>query len=723
MFVATYNFLRLPHGRPWGAIVASASPTNREMLDALTSGAGELDAVDELRFAIKRRDAAAIERLLRGHPAPPQLEREYDGKFAPETLHDALFGFGGAEMAAGPHGPLPILTGAVTGRDAALADELLDSQPKERGGAEEVDWIVSRAEREIEATEANSGAIGGLRELGDRPDTQGLMHESLAQLRMLQQQWREHPEHHDEILAEMRQVRATVTGDASAYQDDNDQLRAQVRSAVSFAVQVALAIALPGVGRGISGFFATTALNIGTTVAGNLAIYGDQYSLQMLYDDVIGSGLGALGGKLGEEATNLVARQVTKDAAETAVRIAGEAGRTPKLAQELEQAAAGAQEARQRLKALAVAGAGEVGNMAGSAAATNLATGGGISADGQLQVWVLNRLRHRHASGEPAAPTIEESPPGGFPPTTAEPPAEEPGPEPEQVEIDPEQSDGVPEPIHDEPATEKIEPAQSDGVPEPIHDEPATEKIEPAHPRPETRVLKDPNRTFPASVEELRQRARERLSAARERMLEHRRTRGASNRWDGVIAELQTTDPAFAALAEEYYRAAENPDFIEEKLALLYEQARQHQRTMAAELEHILGGETPDINEFRNSPDLSPEQDFEEFRAQIRDPRTLVDLTFSNDVHGSHTHAFQEYLGDCLWGPGEGRRFRQRLAELTGTGERIQLGGESVERPFWSRAWEAIFDDDWPDMHSPEVLGRMLQEIADFPRWISQPER
>src|SRR5207244_4211913 len=60
---------------------------------------------------------------------------------------------------------------------------------------------------------------------------------------------------------------------------------------------------------------------------------------------------------------------------------------------------------------------------------------------------------------DPEAPAIEESPPGGFEPDGPEPPAEDPGPDPPQEELDPEQigeveSDGVPEPIHDEPATE-----------------------------------------------------------------------------------------------------------------------------------------------------------------------------------------------------------------------------------------------------------------------------
>ena len=51
----------------------------------------------------------------------------------------------------------------------------------------------------------------------------------------------------------MKRVRATLTGDTAAYEGENDAMRTQIRSAVSLAVQVGLAFALPGVGSGLSG--------------------------------------------------------------------------------------------------------------------------------------------------------------------------------------------------------------------------------------------------------------------------------------------------------------------------------------------------------------------------------------------------------------------------------------------------------------------------------------
>ena len=60
---------------------------------------------------------------------------------------------------------------------------------------------------------------------------------------------------------------------------------AEIRSAVSLAVQIALAVTLPGVAEG---FLAAMALNIGATVATNVVIYGDEYSLTHLRNDILG---------------------------------------------------------------------------------------------------------------------------------------------------------------------------------------------------------------------------------------------------------------------------------------------------------------------------------------------------------------------------------------------------------------------------------------------------
>src|SRR3954451_17263794 len=103
----------------------------------------------------------------------------------------------------------------------------------------------------------------------------------------------------------------------------------------------------------MAGFIGTTALNIRAPVASNMIIYGNQYNLSQLYDDVIGGGLGALGGKLGEDVARLVAKEVAGTFATEAVRVAEAAGKSPKLVAEAGRAAAAATEARLSLRALA----------------------------------------------------------------------------------------------------------------------------------------------------------------------------------------------------------------------------------------------------------------------------------------------------------------------------------------------------------------------------------
>ena len=151
------------------------------------------------------------------------------------------------------------------------------------------------------------------------------------------------------ILAEMRMVRATLTGDASAYEEENEQMRAQIRAAVSLAVQVALAVALPGVGTGLSGFIATTALNIGATVASNMVVYGDQYSLDMFHERRrSAAGWARWAASSARTSRRLAAKQVAGKAAEGAVRAATDAGLSIRLAEEAGQAAALAEEGEPR---------------------------------------------------------------------------------------------------------------------------------------------------------------------------------------------------------------------------------------------------------------------------------------------------------------------------------------------------------------------------------------
>ncbi len=392
-FQETYDRLR-GEGRSYDQILASARDYNADMLRALTQGGGQMSEVLELDHAIRKGDGEAIRAVLQHQPtqrAVDELVRQYEALpgHGPGKLRQALFGLvGDAELAMVGN---PVLgRGLLTGRDAALAEEAL-RKPAQLGGADEVEWLASYGQREATVTEARSGFVGSLREIGGDPETQALMNESAAQLRALQTEWTQHdpwgsgrPRH--EILAEMRRWRATLTGDAMAYEEDNARLVAEIRSAVTFAVQVALAVALPGIGEG---FLATTALNIGATVASNMVINGDQYTLASLRNDVLGGLLGAAGGKLGEElVVEAAASRVAGDAAMSAVEAAERAGLSTPL---LRQAAEASALASHGSVGLAVAR--HAGGLVGGAAGTTIATGeNGFTVEGLAQGALMSML-------------------------------------------------------------------------------------------------------------------------------------------------------------------------------------------------------------------------------------------------------------------------------------------------------------------------------------------
>jgi hypothetical protein len=312
---------------------------------------------------------------------------------------------------------------------------------------------------------------------------------------------------------------------------------------------------------------------------------------------------------------------------------------------------------------------------------------------------------------------IEDSPPGGFEPTTREPPAEDPGPDPERVDIDLDQigeveSDRVPEPIHDEPATVRNAVVQviEESLPGSLAEKSGRVPV----PEPPERA-DDPDgkrRSF-TSVAELRTALAEALQKVHKQG-ELERSKGAAREIVAFVAEIRKSDPEFADKTREYFDAIENPEFLETNTARLWQQAGANQRTTADETVHILGNGTPETNHFSNKPNLTGDPYYADFQTAMRDPRTLIDESNASDFHGSHIHAYHEYLGDCLWGPGEGRKFRQKLADLTGPTKTLSTG---IEQPFMAQVWDALFDAGQGDgLHSPEALGKILQELVGFPR-------
>ena len=313
-FVESYDRIR-GDARTWSQIVASADEENAVMLIAQVRSGGKPLEVEELEFAIRRKNVDAIKDVLRRQPTKAKVDElvaQYDFANGGEgSLKKALYGAtGDASFAA--YAPKAYSQGALLhGRDVAHAAESL-ARPAKLGGQDEAEWLAAYGQWELDVTEGTSGLMGSLREIGDDPESQVIMNESGKQLKALLAEYRTNdpwgrPRH--QILAEMRRVRATLTGDAAAYEAENEALVAALKTAITFAVQIALALAIPGAGLG---FIGSMALNIGATVATNMMIQGEDYSLTSLRNDILGGVLGGLGGKLGEEIVGAVASTVTK---------------------------------------------------------------------------------------------------------------------------------------------------------------------------------------------------------------------------------------------------------------------------------------------------------------------------------------------------------------------------------------------------------------------------
>src|SRR5205807_2121882 len=121
-------------------------------------------------------------------------------------------------------------------------------------GQAEVQWIAGAGEREYDVTMMHRGATGRLREIGTDPETERLLEASKEQLPKLRAEWEaeKDPARKQHLLLEMRKTRGTLSGDADAYEKDNERVLGEIRGALSFAVSIALAIAIPGAGAGLA---------------------------------------------------------------------------------------------------------------------------------------------------------------------------------------------------------------------------------------------------------------------------------------------------------------------------------------------------------------------------------------------------------------------------------------------------------------------------------------
>lgn len=417
--------------RTYAAIVASAGNHGDELLTQLAEGGGEQSDMQEFVLAVKRKNVDGIKGVLERQPnqeAVTRLVEGYEhGSGVVRNLAKDLYGtsFGNTNNALAAEFYRQYTKGAaVTGRDALDVDESLHKpSASEHGTVVEVDWILSYAEQDFSLTWADRGLMGWVREAGEDPETETIMRQTRAEVRELAARWKAIDpwaggwEERDAILVELRKGRRTLSGDLSAYEVENEKMVDQLKSAVTFAVQVALAIVVPGLGVEILGsaLLGTTAVNIGATVVTNMIIQGDKYDLTAFRNDVLGGVLGAAGGKLGEEFVGVIANQVSGRAASAAVAAAEKAGIKTAITAE-----AGALAGDAAKVGLGTVIAKEGGNLIGSTAGTSIATGeNGFTLEGLGQGLLMTGIgklfgmkppAKSGAGGEGSASTSEGAP-------------------------------------------------------------------------------------------------------------------------------------------------------------------------------------------------------------------------------------------------------------------------------------------------------------------------
>jgi hypothetical protein len=227
----------------------------------------------------------------------------------------------------------------------------------------------------------------------------------------------------------------------------------------------------------------------------------------------------------------------------------------------------------------------------------------------------------------------------------------------------------------------------------------------PTAPTRETRVMADSARMFHTSEADLRTHLAKALDDAMETTAKELNAAKIVNpraELERLVASVEKRDPAFAKRIVEYYDALEDTSSLREHMVWLWQQARDNERTVAEELELLVGGKAG-VNKY-DVPELDPAK----FKKALADPRALEDLTLAADYHGTHVHMFHQLLGDLMWGPGEGLAFRQRL----------------IAEPEWDKIWDVLFDATngrLGGLHQPETLGRILQQHLDFPRYKYTP--
>ncbi len=346
-------------GRPFQKIVASADEADTTLMKDMLGHGGTASEVGELQHAMAKEDINHVKEILHKLPnreAVDKLVGQYNSLGDGRDLRKELFGtniFGDqvSEGAAAAAEKRKQTHGLMTGRDAAqvaeqlvkpTADQLAGRAPPGTfnvplaPGTEEVSWTTAGGALEYDVTMMHKGTTGSLRELGDVPETQRLLKASNDKLPKLAERWAAEtdPAEKHHLLLEIRKTRATLSGDADAYEKDNERVLGEIRGALTFAVSIALAIAIPGAGAGLVAFLETAAINIAANIAANVVIKNGDYGWADLEGDLLGGALGAGGAKFGEALLGRVALKIIGPAAKATIGATEKAGISVALGKE-----------------------------------------------------------------------------------------------------------------------------------------------------------------------------------------------------------------------------------------------------------------------------------------------------------------------------------------------------------------------------------------------------
>ncbi|MEO6510044.1 MAG: hypothetical protein ABIO16_03565, partial [Nocardioides sp.] len=324
---STWNASVVGTGRTFSQLLDRGDQSEVDYKRTLYMASGKLADVDELVLALRggRKDLETVKRVLRNKSRDEidELKRLYKIKTTTPankwggSLDEDLIGFAPSRAGQKDTTESDDPKGKAQGTDRLLIEDFLQ-RPYQEGGKEEVDYIVGRAEREQEYTIANRGATGWWRDHWGN-EARSLLDATLKEVREKRDQYLALTKNGTDraamrgrdaklLIRDMHFARATIRGDRAGYEKATAELRATFQAIASFVLQAVLtAVLTPAAAalfRGISAAAAATrygiwlkntVVSLSSTIAANKAVYGNEYTREMLFADLRGGLSGAIG--------------------------------------------------------------------------------------------------------------------------------------------------------------------------------------------------------------------------------------------------------------------------------------------------------------------------------------------------------------------------------------------------------------------------------------------